>query len=112
MNTTPPRSRAPGAVLAALLLACLSALWPTPGWVGTLTLTVLTACASLGLIHLAPTDETQVAASGDWLGTIALGALCGISVWRRAHLPDSPRSRAFTAGLFGLWLLMLGGPAG
>lgn len=154
MNTTPPRSHAPGAVLAALalacallslvlplmmvdpgdftlqpqawwqaegavaltwravtaaalLLACLRALWATPGWVGTLTLTVLTACASLGLIHLAPTDETQVAASGYWLATLALVALCGISVWRSAHLPDSPRSRAFTAGLFGLWLLML-----
>jgi len=92
---------------AALLLACLRALWPTAGWGGTLTLAALTGIASLGLIHLAPTDETQLAASGYWLATLALVALCGISVWRSAHLPDSPRSRALTAGLFGLWLLLL-----
>lgn len=92
---------------AALLLACLRALWPTPRWGGTLLLTGLTLLASLGLIHLVPSDETHVAAGGYWLATLALVALCGITVWRCAHLPDSPRSRALTAGLFGLWLLLL-----
>ena len=94
-------------VPAALLLACLRALWATPNWGGTLVLTTLTLLASLGLIHLAPVDEAQVAASGYWLATLALVALCGITVWRCAHLPDSPQARAMTAGLFGLWLLLL-----
>ncbi len=92
---------------AALLLACLRALWPTPQWGGTLLLIALTTAGSLGLIHLAPTDETREAAAGYWLATLALVAMCGITVWRSAHLPDSPRSRALTAGLFGAWLLLL-----
>ena len=95
------------ATTAALVLACLRAMWPTPQWSGTLLTMAWTAVGSLGLIHLAPADETTVAAGGYWLATLALIAMCGVTVWRCAHLPDSPHARALTAGLFGLWLLLL-----
>ncbi len=90
-----------------LALAALRALWSSPGLPATALLSALALLGGAGLVHLAPTGDTRVVAGGYWLATLALVLLSGVTVRRWAHLPDSPRARALTAGLFGLWLLLL-----
>ena len=95
------------ATWGALMLAALRALWPSPGAGGTAWLTACALAASLGLIHLAPSDETRLPGQGYWLLTMALLLMALISVQRLAALKRPAWAPALTAGLFGLWLLLL-----
>lgn len=93
--------------LVTLALAALRALWPSTGLASTTLVVLLAVAAELGLIHLAPTDESRVAASGYWLATLAVSLLACVCVQRWAALRAPRWAASLTAGLFGLWVLLL-----
>ena len=90
-----------------LLVAAGLALRPTPGRFRTAVLTTLALAGALGLIALAPTDETRVPGHAYWLATLALMLLAVVTVQRVAALPLPRWLAPLTAGLFGLWMMLL-----
>ena len=90
-----------------LLVAAGLALRPTPGRFRTAVLTTLALAGALGLIALAPTDETRVPGHAYWLATLALMLLAVVTVQRVAALPLPRWLAPLTAGIFGLWMLLL-----
>lgn len=90
-----------------LLVAAVLALRPTPQRTRTALLTILALAGALGLTVLAPTDETRVPGHAYWLATLALVLLAVITIQRVAALPLPRWLAPLTAGLFGLWMLLL-----
>ncbi|HYR26151.1 MAG TPA: ABC transporter permease [Aquabacterium sp.] len=90
-----------------LWLAALLALWPTPRAGRTALIVVGSLLGALGLIALAPTDETTVPGAAYWLATLAEGLLALVTIQRLGALRQPAWLSRGTAWLLGLWILLL-----